>query len=180
MTETWLHSNRRVLLLASVPALLLGAIGLVLSLRFEGFGFRILGLILAVAAAALVIGLLSQMVKPRIAYRDREVLFYLRAGSPIAAPVEVVEAFFLGQGPAHVPLVDAQSTAAVNLVARLSQRAPQWAEQDVKPALGNWTEGYVTIRGAWCEPLNNEVIRRLNRRLKEIHDARDQGESSSV
>jgi hypothetical protein len=26
----------------------------------------------------------------------------------------------------------------------------------------------VTIRGTWCEPLNNDLVRRLNRRLKEV------------
>ena len=58
----------------------------------------------------------------------------------------------------------------VNLVARLSQRHTEWAQQEVKPALGSWCDGYVTIRGAWCEPLNGELIRKLNRRLKEIKD----------
>ena len=56
----------------------------------------------------------------------------------------------------------------VNLVARLAQRQTQWAQVEVKPALGNWAEGYITIRGTWCEPLNPELVRRLNRRLKEV------------
>jgi hypothetical protein len=38
----------------------------------------------------------------------------------------------------------------------------------VKPALGAWCDSYVTIRGTWCEPLNGELIRRLNRRLREV------------
>jgi hypothetical protein len=59
----------------------------------------------------------------------------------------------------------------VNLVARLSQKAPEWEKVDVKPAIGRWCEGYVTIRGMWCEPLNGEVVRRLNRRLREIREA---------
>jgi hypothetical protein len=97
------------------------------------------------------------------------VLFYLRSGPPIAVPLEVVEAFFAGQGPAHLPVVSNQPRS-VNLVARLSRRNPEWAQQPVKPALGNWVDGYVTIRGSWCEPLNGETIRRLNRRLKELKD----------
>jgi hypothetical protein len=38
----------------------------------------------------------------------------------------------------------------------------------VKPSLGTWCGGYVTIRGTWCEPLQPDLIRRLNRRLKEV------------
>jgi hypothetical protein len=113
--------------------------------------------------------LASQLRRPRVAFEDGAVLFYLRSGPPFAVPVEVVEAFFLGQGPAHLPAVTKQPQT-VNLVARLSQRRTEWARQDVKPALGNWCDGYVTIRGSWCEPLNGELIRKLNRRLKEVKD----------
>jgi hypothetical protein len=44
----------------------------------------------------------------------------------------------------------------------------------VKPAFGNWSEGYVTVRGTWCEPLDSEVVRRLNRRLKEVKTKTEQ------
>jgi hypothetical protein len=81
--------------------------------------------------------------------------------------VNLVEAFFLGQGPAYLPGQQIDSSKAVNLVARLSQKAPQWQEIEVKSALGHWCEGYVTIRGTWCEPLTGELIRRLNHRLHE-------------
>jgi hypothetical protein len=95
------------------------------------------------------------------------VLFYLRSGQPLAVPVEIVEAFFVGQGPATLPGgLATQETA--NLVARLAQRATEWAERDVKRALGRWCGGYVTIRGTWCEPLNTDLVRRINRRLAEV------------
>ena len=58
----------------------------------------------------------------------------------------------------------------MNLVARLSQRHTEWAKHEVKSALGNWADGYITIRGSWCEPLSGETIRKLNRRLKEVKD----------
>jgi hypothetical protein len=112
--------------------------------------------------------LVWQMRRPRVAFRNANVLFYLRSGEPIAVPLEFVEAFFLGSGPAELPAGISSGQSTVNLVARLSQREKQWAQQDVKAALGRWYEGYVTIRGTWCEPLNGEVIRRLNRRLKEV------------
>jgi hypothetical protein len=95
------------------------------------------------------------------------VLFYLRASQPIAVPVGIIEAFFLGQGPASLP-AGLRRQESVNLVARISQRATDWARQQVKPSLGNWCDGYVTIHGTWCEPLGTELVRRLNRRLKEV------------
>ena len=170
VAETWLSPNRRVLILALVPAILLAAIGALVYqqftmtiVRWTGGGLTVLGLLLAG-------GLLRQMRRPRISYYDQKVWFHLRAGLPLGVPAEVVEAFFLGQGPAHLPGESTASVNTVNLVARLSQRAPEWAEQNVKAALGNWSDSYVTIRGAWCEPLNNDVVRRLNRRLKQVHE----------
>jgi hypothetical protein len=68
--------------------------------------------------------------------------------------------------------------STVNLVARLSQRHTEWATQKVQPSLGKWDEGYVTIRGTWCEPLNGELIRWLNRRLKEVKDASEAASSA--
>jgi hypothetical protein len=70
-----------------------------------------------------------------------------------------------------LPRTHGADAEAVNLVARLSQKAPEWMQAPVKQALGEWREGYVTIRGTWCEPLTIEVIRRLNARLRELHTA---------
>ena len=130
---------------------------------------RWIGLVLLAIGLSTTGFLINQLRRPRIAFCDGEVRFYLRGGRPIAVPVEIVEAFFAGQGPAHLPAV-AKQPQTVNLVARLSQRHTEWARQEVKPALGSWCDGYVTIRGAWCEPLNGELIRKLNRRLKEVKD----------
>jgi hypothetical protein len=171
MTETWLQSNRRVLGMAMVPAAALAGVGLLLATAVQSTLLRIISGALVAVGAALMLGLANQLRRPRIAYRDGEVLFYLRAGAPVAVPMEVVEAFFLGQGPAYLPLSKGSGAETVNLVARLSQQAPEWAHLPVKEALGHWCEGYVTIRGTWCEPLNGEVIRRLNHRLRELRDA---------
>jgi hypothetical protein len=121
-----------------------------------------------VVGVLLVVIVASQLSRPRVGYAAGHVLFYLRTGEPIAVPVHVVEAFFLGQGPAYLPGMPEDSQETVNLVARMSQKEEQWQRLEVKQALGKWCEGYVSIRGTWCEPLNNEVIRRLNRRLSEV------------
>ncbi len=171
MTEIWLHPNRRVLVIALIPAGLIALVGMLLAVNNESTAVRAIGWGLAGIGALLMLGLLNQVRQPRIAFRDGDVLFHLRSGRPVAVPASIVEAFFLGQGPANIPVVGGKSAETVNLVARLSQKAPQWAKVEVKPALGRWCEGYVTIRGTWCEPLNGEVIRRLNRRLRELHEA---------
>jgi hypothetical protein len=171
MTEVWLQPNRRVLALACVPAAALIAVGGLLEAVVDHAALRIAGWALAALGVALVIGLAGQLRRPRIAYRDGEVLFNLRAGAPVAVPAEVVEAFFLGQGPAHLPPTFDRDAETVNLVARLSQKAPEWMHVPVKPALGHWCEGYVTLRGAWCEPLTQDLIRRLNARLRELRTA---------
>jgi hypothetical protein len=131
------------------------------------------------AGLLLVIMLVKQLTRPRIAFRDGHVLFYLRGGAPIAVPVEIVEGFFLGQGPASLPGNIGSREETVNLIARLSQRHTEWARQEVKPALGGWCDGYVTIRGTWCERLDGELIRRLNRRLKEVQSQSEKAKSPS-
>jgi len=168
MTEIWLTSNRRVILMSMLPLGLLGALGLAILWRDTPSLLNLVATLCLIFSLAMLTGLLLQLYRPRIAYRDGHVLFYLQARHPIAVPVQVVEAFFLGQGPAHLPVATASNTKSVNLVARLSQRATEWTHKDVKPALGQWSDGYVTIRGTWCEPLTGELVRRLNRRLSEI------------
>ncbi len=168
MIETWLRSNRRVILLGSLPVLVTALLGWWLHTVGSSPGVKILAVCLLLFSLGLGILLGMQLLRPRVAYGEGQVLFYLRAGRPIAVPIEVIEAFFLGQGPAYLPGMPEDKQETINLVARLSQKEPQWSHQDVKPALGRWCEGYVSIRGTWCEPLTNEVVRRLNRRLAEV------------
>jgi hypothetical protein len=173
MRETWLKPNRRAILFGAVTPMLIAAGGAWLAFRgteSDASAWHWGGIVLLLLGLACTGQLLLQLRRPRIAFENGNVLFYLRSGSPIGVPVDVVEAFFAGQGPAHLPGLAKQPQTA-NLMARMSQPHTEWATQPVKPALGNWTEGYVTIRGAWCEPLTGETIRKLNRRLKEVKDA---------
>jgi hypothetical protein len=177
MNETWLKPNRRALCFGCVPPLVLGLLGAWIAIAPGEAAVpwrRGLGTTMIVIGVALLVMLIRQLVRPRIAYRDGCVLFYLRSGAPVAVPAEVVEAFFLGQGPASLPGGIHHEQVTVNLIARLSQRQSEWANLVVKQALGNWADGYVTIRGAWCEPLTPELVRRLNRRLKEVKSLNDE------
>jgi hypothetical protein len=177
--EIWLRTNRRALAFGAVPPALFACLGAYLLFMLEPTArmwWRWIG------GAFLAIGLFNvliltlQLRAPRIAYFGGHVLFYLAAGPPIAVPVRLVEGFFLGQGPTMLPSPTKRRDATVNLIARLSQRETDWAEREVKPALGRWAEGYVTIRGTWCEPLNGEIVRHINRRLREVTEQLEQSQ----
>lgn len=168
MTEVWLRSNRRILVLAMIPLLMLTGLGVLL----QNANWFWPGIACFLLSAFLFVGLVTQLIRPRVAYRDDHVLFYLKSGGPIVIPLQVVEAFFQGEGLAHLPGEAQHHAKSVNLIARLSQRETDWHEREVKPALGRWSEGYVTIRGTWCEPITGDLIRQLNRRLGEVSRAR--------
>lgn len=170
MRETWLHPNRRAILFGCVPPLIatLFCAWLATSATFGSAGcwIGVAGFVLGVVITGILI---FQLRRPRIAFENGQVLFNMRNGPPIGVPVEIVEAFFAGQAPASLPLMS-QQPQTVTLVARLARRNTEWASKPVKETLGSWDDSYVIIRGSWCEPLDGELIRRLNRRLKEVKE----------
>ena len=123
--------------------------------------------------AAYLLGLtLYLMRRPRLAYAQGCLLVYLRPGKPIRVPIDVVECFFLGQGPTLLPNplrgadhIEETST----IVIRLAESAEEWKHVDVKPAQGLWCDGYITIRGTWCERIDAALLQRLNQQLVEAH-----------
>jgi hypothetical protein len=77
----------------------------------------------------------------------------------------VVEGFLLGQGPTLRPGERHRTEQTRTVVVRLAEKEEAWRKQEVKPALGSWCESYITIRGNCCEPLNVELVQRLNQQL---------------
>lgn len=171
MQKVWLRPNRRILLVPIVAGGLLALLGGYLALLLASAPWtglvRAVGWLMLVAGTVAVAVNLYLLCRPRIGYRNGELLFYLRFGAPVSVPIEVVEAFFLGQGEARLPYGKAHGAESINLVARLAERAVEWHRVEVLPALGQWCDGYVTICGTWCEPLGEEVARRLNHWLAE-------------
>ena len=171
MSEVWLHPNRRALYAGMVLPALVAAAGLAAALVAEAIWLRGIGLALA-ALGALLVGLLAwQSRQPRIAYEPGYLRVYLRLGSPLRVPLGIVECCFLGSGPLKLSDTSESSLKTANLVFRLADRATDWVNRPVKPALGKWADGYITIHGAWCEPLTLEVMKRINSRLHEVHEA---------
>lgn len=171
MHETWLRPNRRILAFAALLPTLAAAIGLALvALPVGGGGvrtwLRIVGGTLTAFSTMGLLFLLWQARQARLACDGRRMLVNLGTARPIAVPLEVVEGFLLGQGPAFLP---GQKQAEVaNLVVRLSERAPEWERIAVNRQFGSWCGHYVTVRGTWCEPLSVGLVNRLNARLAEV------------
>ena len=79
MTEVWLHSNRRILLLSLVPAGLLGGAGAMLLNLELGWLVGVLAWIALAISGILITGLILQLTKPRVAYRENHVLLEIRS-----------------------------------------------------------------------------------------------------
>jgi hypothetical protein len=171
MQEVWLRSNRRALAIGMIlPGLwlaaALGAMVLGLVTR-QAWWVPALAAVLALPPLWLVATLAYAMTLPRLAYDRRHLVVYADAYRPIHVPVDAVEVFFLGQGPSELPRIAGREPETRNVVVRLAESAAEWKQRDVRPAFGRWCEGYITLRGSWCEPITRELMQRLNQRLAE-------------
>jgi hypothetical protein len=116
--------------------------------------------------------LLYALRQPRIGYHAGNLLVYLEPTRPTRVPIEIVECFFLGQGGSELPKLQGREPETQNVIVRLAESAQDWKHRDVKPAFGHWCEGYITIRGSWCEPINEGLMKRLNQRLVAVQRER--------
>lgn len=183
MRETWLRTNRRILLMGMILPGVLVLGGLILAAMTQGGdapGFAYVGLAAAAVGLTLFGLLLPQLKRPRLAHAEGELLVYLRSGRPLRVPLEIVECFFLGAGVGQLPGATGQDIPLRNLVMRVAEKATDYHQRDVKSALGRWRDGYVTFHGAWCEPLNLEVVKRLNARLAEAQQRKRQNARAIV
>ena len=176
MRECWVGANRRAVLVAmALPAVLVGTALLLLVIPPTLIPLW-LRLVLALAAVAFGLVLLAQLYllrQPRLAYEDQHLLVYLQSGKPFRVPIDAVECFFLGQGPTMLsPSESGEETS--NIVVRLAESCDEWRHRETRRSLGHWCDGYITIRGTWCEPIDKELMSRLNQRLLEIHRQRKQ------
>lgn len=169
--EVLLRPNRRAIYAGlALPAVIaLAGLALAVAPWDAAKWWRGVGLGLAAFGLLLVGLLLWQLRQPRLAYASRHLLIFLRSGPPLRLPVELVQCAFLGTGPTQMSGPAGAKLRSSNLVIRLEEKATEWHEREVKPALGRWSDGYITIHGAWCEPLTLEVVQRLNTRLHELN-----------
>jgi hypothetical protein len=120
-----------------------------------------------ILASALALASVAAMRRARLAFRDGKLLAYVTIGKPIAIPIGAVECFFIGQADTHISVPQVARTAVVTVVIRLAESAVDWHHRKTVSALASWRCGYIIIRGTWSEPINQEVVNRLNRKLRE-------------
>jgi hypothetical protein len=172
MAEVWLNTNRRALLLGMVLPLVLlslaGAVFLWSAISGQHWAVQLVLLVLTAIPLWMLGELLYAVTRPRVAYEPGSLLVYLEPSRPTRVPIEIVEVMFLGQGPSELPRLKGREPETQNVIIRLADAATEWKHRDVRPAFGHWCEGYITIRGAWCQPITPDLLRKLNHRLVEV------------
>jgi hypothetical protein len=155
----------------SIPAMLLGAIGGSCAIAGLSWGrpLIVIGVILAVLALAYAASSWAYLRRPRLSYDPGSLLLHQGWGRTTALPIEIVECFFMGQAPSMVRGPDGKQAETATVVIRLAESAGEWQSGDMPPYLGQWCDGYIIVRGTWCEPIGMELLDRLNRNLAEAH-----------
>lgn len=172
-TEIWLRGNQRLLGVGMLTAMLMLLVcGLMLYFFRDAIAVTIISIcaagVITMAALMFWVGRL-----PRIAYdsETREVLLYLPGPTPYRVPLDLVECFFLGSGITQMPGQPSRDVQTKNIVVRLAERAEDWHRRDLTLSIGKWCEGYITIRGLYCEPFDVETIKHLNTLLHQAQQA---------
>ena len=167
--NNWLQGNRRAILLGGIPVILLFVLGIApwlvpsagtLGYLVRGFGCALILLGLLAAAT-----LARQLNLPRVACDGENLLLYVLGTKPVSVPLHVVECFFLGQGPSGLPAKQLEEAETSNVIVRLAERAVEWHQHETRATFANWCDGYVTIKGAWCEQITEDKLRELNSKL---------------
>jgi len=174
--ERLLGTNRRALISSCVLMVVVAVLGLYLAfsgvrVRFDSIGrlcVQVLGGLLFLGSVLTFVASLRALGRPRVACGPDCLRLDLLYGQPIDVPLDVVECFFLGQGPSFVGSGRVAKADASNVVVRLAERATEWHKRDVNRKLGQWCDGYITIRGAWCEPIDGDLVEQMNARLAAI------------
>lgn len=170
MTQILLRGNRRFGILCVVIALIVAlAAGAMLSIDPNIFAICIAGF-----ALVLAVGLCwfswNCFFRPRLAITSDELLVNVTVFSKtFRVPLDAVEVFFMGQGavrgtePGHPK--DYEGAVAANVIVRLAEAASEWHNQKSQLWLAVWDDGYITIRGLWCEDIQQELLKTMNKRL---------------
>lgn len=183
MHEVWLRSNVRAALVVILPLVVVGIAGVVLLALYwtadDGRYFRWAGYALATFGLGIAAWQSYLASFPRMAYEAGELWLYLPPPDPLKVPIDVVECFFIGQGPSLLPDAKGGEAQAANIIVRLAQRATEWHAAETPPVLAKWADGYITLRGAFCESFDGDLVNALNKRLAEIHRARRAAENAT-
>lgn len=176
LPAVWLRANLRAQLAEMILPAIVAAVGIALLVwfwysidfrwaRWAGYAVMTLGVLWTAWLVYLA-------TLPRLAYEEGHLVVQLTPPDAVAIPIEIVECFFIGQGPSAMPPVDGLEAQSVNVVVRLAERATAWKQRQVHPLLAHWCDGYIVIRGIWCEPIDGDVVNHLNKLLAAAHRRR--------
>ena len=161
----WLRTNQRACGALLAPA---GALVLLGGLLLMPSGWtRPVGLTFAMVGCIAAAWIVREIITPRLACDGTHLLVFAGGRRPFRVPLEIVEVFFLGQGPSKLPQAVGRPLVNSTIVVRLAEAATEWRKRDTNTRVAHWCEGYITLRGVWCEPIDTETIRRLNSTLVE-------------
>ena len=175
-TQPWLYSNWRLLLPMGILATVVGLLGLASCVIgfFYGVLWIVGGILLATGASALLLAAWLYLQRPRLEYEPGWLLLHLGWSRTIPIPIEIVECFFMGQFPSKVRGPTGKEAETATVVVRLAERATEWHAREMAPHLGQWADGYIIVRGTWCEPINMDLLTRMNKLLAEAHRTQKQ------
>ena len=175
MRECWLKPNHRptyAALAAAVAIVLLAGTSAVATWQMNRTGLAVgIGLI-ALLGLGFGAWIARSLGKPRVSYHDGTLYVHDGSQPPHEVPIEVVEVFFLGSGPIDENETDDAGPRAANVVIRLAEAETQWHEREMNSNVGKWSEGYIVLRGMWCEPIGHQRLNAVNHRLAEVRRAR--------
>lgn len=182
MVECWLRCNVRMQSLGFAAGIFGLALGVgILSLSNDETGLMKIVQWIPVGASLLIVAFFGYLLRrPRLGYHAGSLLIYAGFGSPLSVPIEVVEVFFLGEQPAGNVGPGRSRASMSTVVVRIAQKAKEYQARDLPPRVGMWREGYITLHGLWCQPINAELLHDLNRRLREVHLALQTNETEEA
>lgn len=172
MTEIWLHSNRRAHWPLLVSALSFTVLACVFTFTLSDtltYRWLVWGLAWTVALGHWLTVYMT--MRPRLAYDGRRLRMNVGFPRPVLIPIELVEGFFLGKGPAYLKGKDDYKTETSTLIVRVAERAPEWEKLPTDVRIAAWCGHHITLRGTWTEPLSVDVANRLNQRLYDVQQA---------
>ena len=175
MPKILLRSNRRFAALGLGLALWGLAMAIGMLVVSQATLLRGVGALLALSFTIVAVFAWRFWQTPRLVLTDDELLVFVRTwpsvfrASPYHVPLDNVEVFFMGQGavsgiePGHPR--EYEGAVAANVVVRLAEAQKSWHARDINQWLGVWAEGYITLRGLWCENIDQDLLKDMNHNL---------------
>lgn len=169
MPQTLLRSNRRIAMLGFGITAVFAVVAAIVGAWVAPAARTILS---AAMCFTLLAGLAAWRLacRPRLQLTDSELLVLVTLlRRPVRVPLDAVEVFFIGQGAVSGEEPgqprEYQGAVAANVIVRLAEAESTWHAHLVNQWLAVWADGYITLRGLWCENIDQELLATMNRQL---------------